>query len=494
VEGTDPVVRPARPAIDPVDLAVIGAGAAGTWIAHRMQGAWPDRSIALFERTQRIGGRLRSVKAPGIEHPIELGGMRFLTTHRTVRSVVEELRLATRPFDTRRGPERTVLRGRLGAGPLDRAAGDAYELPIGERGRSAIDLTREAFLRLVPDAESLDEAGWRRTRATHRYLDRPLTDWTIAEAVGTVRSPEAQRFVTDAFGYDSGFRPFNAADAVQYILGGGDPTAEARVPVDGMDRIPSGLAERFSAAGGTLALEHQLEQLVVEDGLVRLRFTEGRSAVARTAVLTGSIASLQALAESSSIMSTPTWQRLLGAVEGFPATKLYLWFDRPWWRDGPGGIAGIRSTTDLPNRKVFYFDDRADAPAAVLAAYTDGRDTAPWIELADGTSDGAPAPERMLAAALAYLGRVHPSVSRIPRPTGSAFMHWGSDPHDVGWTFWSAGVNSDDMMDLALQPDPAVPLFVAGEAFSRSQAWVEGALASAQSVVDRLLDGGRRGA
>jgi len=51
----------------PLDLAVIGAGAAGTWLAHAMQQARPAWSITLFERHRRIGGRLRSVHVAGIE-------------------------------------------------------------------------------------------------------------------------------------------------------------------------------------------------------------------------------------------------------------------------------------------------------------------------------------------------------------------------------------------------------------------------------------------
>jgi monoamine oxidase len=42
-------------------------------------------------------------------------------------------------------------------------------------------------------------------------------------------------------------------------------------------------------------------------------------------------------------------------------------------------------------------------------------------------------------------------------------------------------------MALAPQPEPELPIYVAGEAFSRAQAWVEGALETADRVVQRLL-------
>ena len=233
-----------------IDLAVVGAGAAGTWVAHKMRRARPGSSIVLFERSHRIGGRLRSVKIPGLDHPVDLGGMRYLTSHRRVQSVIEAFGIPTRPFDPRGGPERSFLRGRIGRGAADPDSGRGYALPDGERGRSALDLVREVFLEFVPDAERLDESGWTQTRASLRYGGRPVIDWAMGEAIAAIRSHEGHRYIADAFGYDSGIRAFNIGDAIQFLLGGGDPSAEARVPIDGMDRIPSELAAQFAGRAG----------------------------------------------------------------------------------------------------------------------------------------------------------------------------------------------------------------------------------------------------
>jgi protoporphyrinogen oxidase len=59
-----------------LDVAIVGAGAAGTYLAYRLIQARPDSRIAIFERSSRIGGRLWSVRVDGLPAPIELGGMR----------------------------------------------------------------------------------------------------------------------------------------------------------------------------------------------------------------------------------------------------------------------------------------------------------------------------------------------------------------------------------------------------------------------------------
>jgi monoamine oxidase len=277
-----------------LDVAVVGAGAAGTYVAYRLLQARPDWRIAVFERLSRIGGRLWSVKVDGLAKPIELGGMRYMTGHRLVHAIVEELGLESRPFDPAEEHERTVLRGVIGESTDDPEGGGGYDLPEGEQGRSASDLLAGAFLRIVPQARELDDAGWRRLRATASFGGRRLTDWSNAEAVATVLSPEGHRFATDAFGYDSGINTQNAADAIQYLMGTGYPSGKARVPVDGMDRIPYELAKRFKGLGGSVRLGHDLRRVEAQEGTLLLGFADGSGVRARRLIVTLPIPALDA--------------------------------------------------------------------------------------------------------------------------------------------------------------------------------------------------------
>jgi lysine 2-monooxygenase len=469
---------------DVLDLAVVGAGAAGTYVARALKAAHPEWSISLFERTDRIGGRVWSAAVPGVAHRIELGGMRFMTIHRHVQAVVDELGIATHPFDRPGGADRSLLRGRFGGGLPDPEAGAGYDLAPGERGRSAKELMAEAFDRILPGREDLDAKGWQRARATYEYLGRPLIDRSIDDALRTVLSAEAAEFVIESVGFDSGPRAFNAADGLEFFSGAAPGAAMARTPDEGMDQIPKSLAADFQARGGVIHLRSELRALSVEDGLVHLEFAQGRGVVARRVVLATAISALRMIAAASRPLHGPPFDEVLASVEGFPATKLYLWYDRPWWL---GHVSSARTVTDLPPRKVFYFDETPDGPAVLLASYADASTSVFWTELADGASKGAPATPRMLAALQGFLREMHPSVTDIPAPLGSAFMHWGADPHEIAWTLWRPGVISDEVMAIAPQPDPSLPIYLAGESFSRSQTWVEGALETGAEVVRRLL-------
>jgi monoamine oxidase len=469
-----------------LDLAVIGGGIAGTSVAWALRQARPDWSIALFERLSRIGGRLHSVRIDGLDHPIELGGMRYITSHRRVAALIDQFSIPTHAFDPTGGPERSVLRGVVANGADDPDAGRAYALDPAFRERSAHQLMEEAFERIVPGFARLNHDGYAARRATDHYLDRRLTDWPIGEALETVLGREGRRFVTDIFGYDPGMRPFNAPDLIEFLSAGGDPSDEARTPDDGMDRIPRALAGEFEARGGSIHLNRELETMSLVDGAVALRFGDGDGARTKRVILATPLPALRHVASRSPGLQQPPFERVFDSVEGFPAMKLYLWFDQPWWRPA---VPGPRTTTDLPLRKVHYFDGPEGSRSALLAMFADGLDVRPWADLFEGAPAGAPAPPAMLAAVLAGLHHIHPEVSDIPQPIGSALMYWGADPHEVAWHFWRAGVVSDEILRLAPQPDETLPIYIANEAFSRHQSWVEGALEAADAVVEKLTSG-----
>jgi monoamine oxidase len=254
-----------------------------------------------------------------------------------------------------------------------------------------------------------------------------------------------------------------------------------------MDSIPRALAARFERRGGRVELGRDVRRVVMTDGIPALELGDGSTIRARHIALAIPIAALTALAAESPVLVGPAWRRLVDSVTGVHATKLYCWFDRPWWRDGPDAQLGIRTTTDLSNRMVYYLDGAPEEPAALLASFTDGRRARRTIELAGGASDGEPAPAPLLDEVMQNLRSIHPHAT-IPEPAGSAFMHWGSNPRENAWAFWRPRHNSDQLMALALHPDPTLPIHLCGETFSRAQAWAEGALATAEALAGSLLE------
>jgi monoamine oxidase len=71
----------------------------------------------------------------------------------------------------------------------------------------------------------------------------------------------------------------------------------------------------------------------------------------------------------------------------------------------------------------------------------------------------------------------------IPKPYAASYRDWEEDPFGGGANFWDLRVDSYDVSEKMLNPVKGVPVYVCGEAYSHDQGWVEGALATADDVL-----------
>src|SRR5262249_38985363 len=76
----------------------------------------------------------------------------------------------------------------------------------------------------------------------------------------------------------------------------------------------------------------------------------------------------------------------------------------------------------------------------------------------------------------------------VPAPIGAMFVDWSRDPYGAGWHAWSPSVDSAAARTEIRSPAKA--LYICGEAYAERHGWVEGALNSAETVV-QLLGAGR---
>jgi hypothetical protein len=138
-----------------------------------------------------------------------------------------------------------------------------------------------------------------------------------------------------------------------------------------------------------------------------------------------------------------------------------------------------------------------------MGAYTDALDLGYWEGLRygpaypdqpnpfTGSNPGSPewpsqaATNAMVAEVTRQLAAVH-STLQVPMPYTTAFKDWRDDPFGAAMHAWNPGVMSDQVMAALMQPRPGAGLFICGEAYSRHQGWAQGALMSAENVVEAL--------
>ncbi|RZI86652.1 MAG: amine oxidase [Rubrivivax sp.] len=515
------MTTPRDSTIKPVlDVAIVGAGVSGLYSGWRLLSTpSPEqpRTVALFESSDRVGGRLLSVTPPGMpEARIELGGMRFTTGHQLVRSLVPYLNLATEPFPVGQPANMAYLRGhRLRTADLNDPDKIPYTLTQAEREGLKDGFTAMAagrFLQKVMDQPHVDlkTVPWAHLARTGRYEGHYLRDLPMRYLFNRSVSHEAFQFAEDTSGYDSIFFTWNAADGFPWNLADYGATIEYKRLQDGYESLPLTLRAKFEEAGGQLHLGHQLmgfDEVTQDDGskLIEMHFKRDghhHTVHARKLILAMPRRSLELLAQTGVVLGPDQHEvhRLIKSVTPIPLFKLALCYRERWWEKL--GITQGQSVTDLPIRQCYYWPEGDGTQAGAILVYNDGLDLDYWCDLIahpakfqNKTLDGEvpwpeqewmqhPAPELMVQEAHRQLLEIHGVEDRPDlQPYAAAFRDWGEDPFGGGANFWPQHVESHDVARKILKPVPEVPVFICGEAYSHGQGWVEGALETAEAML-----------
>jgi monoamine oxidase len=503
-----------------LDVAIVGGGVSGVYSAWRLADADAAHSeplrrlaaghegplrVALYECSDRIGGRLLSVAPPGRpDVRCELGGMRYVSTQRLIRSLVEhKLKLPVRDFVVSRPENIAYLRRRsLRTGDLDDPDKVPYHLNWAERGRGPGKLLGYAVDQIVPGATTTPDPQLLELLKRATFEGRPLYNHGFWNLLARALSAEAYAFALACSGYETIGLNWNAVDTI--LLNFGDFGAQIRYKslVDGFESVPHRLRDEFVKAKGKVHTGHRLRSFDRQklpgggDGVV-LNFNtsdgKAKTVLARHLILAMPRRSLELLEQTGAVLDPPEPEEkarlraLIRSVTPIPLFKLFLCYPSPWWE--AVGVREGQSVTDLPVQQCYYWagarEERGpDRNAVILASYDDTLNVGFWAGLRD-PDPGAPcgaltpssdpgedwknyvAPRAMSDEAHRQLQEMH-SLRYVPDYYGAIYKDWSDDPFGGGVNFWNIHVRSWEVIDEMIRPVAGVPVYVCGEAYSGS--------------------------
>ena len=479
---------------DELDVAVVGGGAAGLYCAWRIAAAPGSRRVAVFEATDRIGGRLYTVTPERAEHlRAELGGIAVLSTHGLVVAASDALGLAREPLPGGDPGNLMYLRGRrFRAGQWGEPDAVPYDLGAAERGRTPAQIFAGAVESLVPGAARLTPREWDEVKRTAEFDGRPLHDLGLWNLLRRLLSPEGFRLIADAGGFRPEFQNWNAAEAFVDLSQGWPVEARYERFRDGFEALPHALADRVRQSGGEVSLGHRLEAVEVEgsEGEARVRLSldvdgDRRVIAARHLILALPQAGLERVAARSPLAESSRFRDDLGTVAAVPLFHLMLAYERPWWEEL--GIRSGRSATDLPLQSFFYFDTEGERqPALAMVGYSAAEAIEYWdafLGPAAQRAEPRPStpPAEMIREVTRQISEVH--GAEAPDPYWSLLMDWRSDLYGGASHRWAVGARSWEVIARMRRPLPELPIHVCGEAWSDIQGWTEGAFRSTERVL-----------
>ncbi|WP_152681952.1 flavin monoamine oxidase family protein [Chromobacterium subtsugae] len=423
-----------------VDVAVVGAGVGGLYTGYRLlggeykPGGSRPASVHVFDLADRLGGRLLSIKLPGMNVIGELGGMRYMRSQEMVTALIEDVfKLPNQEFPMGEPDDLYFYlrcqRFKANAWTSAQAQGEKfhvrYTFKLGEEGYSPDQLFNKiVYDVLMADPWFVAEFGDKVKKIDQYTYTFQLTsrEWNIVKPALTYVFPDspfrgmkvndigfwnlikdqvgqdAYSFLADGGGYYSNTINWNAAEAFPYMVGDfSSADSSYRTISDGYDQIAYALAQSFTdMSGAKLWLGNRLETFSrAQDGsgyryLLTFWNAAGQyrwTVKANNIVLAMPRRSLELLDQQNFFFNREGAQQLqknIASVIMEPSFKLLMGFEEPWWTEDFGAESG-HSITDLPMRQCYYFGtDPANNHSLFLSSYNDMRTVPFWQVLMQG--------------------------------------------------------------------------------------------------------------
>ena len=507
-----------------VDVAIVGGGVSGIYCAWRLKQAKPDWDIALFESSNRIGGRLLSVIPPNMPNVYcELGGMRYTSLQPTIKSLVQMLGLKTRAFTGAIDENIAYLRRHhLRIKDLKDSSQLPYHLTQTECALADFNpttLLRFAIDQLVPGATSLTGEALEALLKDFQLDRKHLHEFGFWNLLSRAISSEAYRFIFDCSGYDTIGLNWNALNTILLNFRDFGKQVEYRALVHGYESVPRKLHEMFEHEEGTVKFKHHLLSFTQNShtGKMDLVFGHGTEEPYAEQVQVQADHLILAMPRRSlQGIKSPLLTRiskLIRSVTPVPLFKMFVCYPGPWWR--AAGVSKGQSVTDLPLRQCYYWGvegeqqdigvDPKNRNAVLLATYDDSRYVRFWAGLRYGdTVPGYPEGKGRLPvehakwnehlASVAMTEEIDRQLKEMhglkyaPPFTSAVYKDWGKKPFGGGVNFWKIGQESGVIMKKMIHPVGGARMYVCGEAYSENQGWVEGALETAEKVLQDHFD------
>jgi hypothetical protein len=284
---------------------------------------------------------------------------------------------------------------------------------------------------------------------------------------------EANRFL-DQFAYKAEVSVMRADHATKSFLGEGEMGSYEGYTVcaEGLSAMTDAMAKEYESLGGTILPRHEMIELSEHDGVsVKCKIGSKKEGFSET-IVQGSKCILAvhsaALKECRStkhfeVLKHLVMCPLLRTYGVFPVQKGKSWFS---------GLPKV-----VTGNPVRYFIPIDPSKGIAMVSYTDAGDAFRLMRLLDSKGDKA-----LGAFILKELRSLFPS-RKIPD-----YTFFKSHPWTYGCTYWTPGSYSvEEMSQKCMHPDPSTmpSVYLCGESFSLRQAWMEGAIEHAESLLKR---------
>ena len=494
-----------------LDTAVIGGGITGLYTSmelHKQEG--PDHRIAVFEASDRFGGRIETVEMDGFL--AEFGPMRFEKRgQRLLMRLIEDLQLETcyfHPYTPAKNLESLF--------DLEK---DETRVSHGHP-LNTLELLSLGILRVLRQSggdlndprdprhwdwwAGLDEAFYGRVRNEFTFNGTPLSKIGFWNVLSEVFSNRALRKIIEygTFYHVIHFNP-NAAEWIIFWLRGLHPKGELVGIKQGTEALITELVKKLSSFQPKpvdLYLNHCLTAIHQEEDnrlCLTFRREDGESQLVHTRHLVLAIPQ-SPLKKLRSFFPDPIGHIIVSVIP-IPLVKCFFVTKMPWWNEA---TKPQTRSSSVPTREIhYYFREEGDEKRGMVMVYGEPPSMnywKPFIKKEPHQKAEINQDERLIEEYLKYLSPDSTASSPEERKaqaqaiTCFGIRDWSREPFEAGCHIWKPGVQVDQSIallsgfGLAGSHADDRPIHICGEAYSDFQGFIEGGLRSALKVVKQI--------
>lgn len=405
------------------DIIIIGGGIAGLTVAAEL--AQRGREVLLLEYYPNFGGRVVTFRDPEIGQ-YEIGAGRIFHKHTRVHNLIKKYKLHTFPISS-----------------------ESYFMDATHAAKNDFDKLFQPLRELLETCDPDDLA--RRTIKEclpPRVYDPILQKFPYRAELETMRADCAL----------ASFKP-NATMSTHAAYVG---------IVEGMDALVKHLVDDATKAGASLKARHRVADIKrSESELFEITGMHGKKADEKPFTYYAKhiiIATCRCSFDSFSVLHKLPLLKQLGTS---PLMRIYAKYPpnadgRIWFESLPKTVTSNRLRYVIPiNPKT----------GLIMISYTDGVDTKYWNDLTD---------RELEKEIQKHVKELFPTKD-IPKPTYVQKHYWSG-----GCTYWLPGAY-DVKVAAREAMNPLSNLYIVGESISQEQAWMEGALESAEHFLSRFF-------
>ena len=383
-------------------------------------------NILLIEKDDRLGGRIHTIYKDGYNY--ECGAARFNQNHTKLISLIHDLDL-----------EENIIKLPSNTDNKCREYKTDQKLNI----QYLFTILKNAY---------------------KKYSNTFLQNITFFQLLVDVFDFETAEFIQDSFGYDSEFIHLNADAAMKMFKDDLFTNNNYYMLKNGLSEIIQSMECYLSFYDNIKIIKNNSLINIFDDKIITTIDTYYFKNLV-LAIPQINLKKLDAFKDS----------KIINTVKPINLLRIYAKYPK---RDGKIWFQNInRTTTNNYIRQIIPINKEK---GLIMISYVDSIYAEMWSALYNNGKD-------------ALIKSLHNEIKKLfnitpPNPSDLFVHYWGNETPGVH--MWKLGVDLNETYQKILQPDNKKNIFICGEAFSKKQCWIEGALETCYDVIKKLnLDG-----